>query len=186
MSMKEGAEKRVIKRYRNRKLYDTTDSCYVTLEDIADLVRSGEEVSVIDNPSQDDLTSVTLAQIILEEERRKKESLPLGTLTHLIRSGGEVIRGIVQTSLGDGVKEISHVKDEIYNHLEGLVRRGSISRDEGYKLLATIRKFIESKVKPTIENVQNLPTVQSEVRYLKKKLEDLEKKLSTRPPLRKR
>lgn len=179
---REQKEQRVIKRYRNRKLYDTLDSCYVTLEDLAELVRSGEDICVIDNTNQEDLTSVTLAQIILEEEKRKKESLPLGILTQLVRSGGEVIRGFVQHSLGEGgVKEISNVKDEIYEHLEGLVKRGSISRDEGFKLLYNIKKFIESKIKPTVESFQNIPTVQNEVRSLRKKLEDLEKKLNTKP-----
>lgn len=177
--MKEQKEKRVVKRYRNRKLYDTADSCYVTLEDIAELVREGEDISVIDNTTQEDLTSVTLAQIILEEEKRKKDYLPLNTLIQLIRSGGETIRDFVQKSLGEGVKEIHYVRDEILDHLEGLVKRGSISRDEGYQLLGNIKKFIESKVKPTVENVQNIPSVQLEVKNLRKKLDDLEKKLNS-------
>ncbi|TNF63965.1 MAG: hypothetical protein EP303_02095 [Deltaproteobacteria bacterium] len=60
---------RVIKRYANRKLYDTRDSKYVTLDRIAELVRSGEEVKVVDNRTKRDLTKVTLAQIIYEEQR---------------------------------------------------------------------------------------------------------------------
>ncbi len=62
---------RLIKRYGNRKLYDTQESRYVTLEVIASLVKQGEEVRVLDNDSGEDLTAVTFAQIILEEERRK-------------------------------------------------------------------------------------------------------------------
>ena len=61
------SESRVIKRYANRKLYDTQHSRYVTLEQIAEMVREGEDVRIIDNTSKEDLTSVTLAQIILEE-----------------------------------------------------------------------------------------------------------------------
>ena len=60
---------RVIKRYANRKLYDTRDSKYVTLDRIAELVRNGEEVKVVDNRTKRDLTKVTLAQIIYEEQR---------------------------------------------------------------------------------------------------------------------
>jgi polyhydroxyalkanoate synthesis regulator protein len=56
--------RRIIKRYSNRKLYDTKDSRYVTLLQIAEMVRSGEEVQIIDNNTKDDLTEVTLAQII--------------------------------------------------------------------------------------------------------------------------
>lgn len=176
--MKEQGEKRVIKRYRNRKLYDTADSCYVTLEDITEFIRAGEEVCIIDNQTGDDITSVTLAQIILEEEKRRKDFLPLGTLINLIRSGGETIRDFVQKSLGSGAKEISHVKDGMYDHLENWVDRGSISHDEGNKLISSIRNFVESKVKTTLENVQNIPSVQIEVKNLKKKLSKLERELA--------
>ena len=68
---------KVIKRYQNRKLYDTQDSCYVTLEDIRDMIKQGEDVQIIDNATKEDLTSVTLAEIILEEERKQKGVLPL-------------------------------------------------------------------------------------------------------------
>ena len=67
--MAEAEQIRVIKRYANRKLYDTRDSKYVTLDRIAEFVRNGEEVKVIDNRSKADLTKVTLAQIIYEEQK---------------------------------------------------------------------------------------------------------------------
>jgi polyhydroxyalkanoate synthesis repressor PhaR len=72
------SEPRVIKRYSNRKLYDTQSSRYVTLEQIADLVRGGEDVRIVDNNTKEDLTSITLAQIIFEEEKKQKSFLPLG------------------------------------------------------------------------------------------------------------
>lgn len=175
--MKDRAEKRVIKRYRNRKLYDTRDSCYVTLEEIKELIQAGEEVRVIDNTNNSDLTSITLAQIILEEERRKKDVLPLSTLTGLVRSGGQTIRDFVQKSLGDGVREFNNIKDEIYDHLENLSKKGSISRDEGNVLISNVMKFIDSKIKPTVASVQKIPAVQNEIRNLKKKLDAIEKQL---------
>jgi polyhydroxyalkanoate synthesis repressor PhaR len=61
---------RTIKRYSNRKLYDTQDSHYVTLQQIAGLIRNGDEIKVIDKNSQQDLTAATMAQIIFEEEKR--------------------------------------------------------------------------------------------------------------------
>jgi len=66
--------RRVIKRYSNRKLYDTKDSRYVTLLQIAEMVRTGEEVQIIDNNTKEDLTEVTLAQIIYEEQKQKASS----------------------------------------------------------------------------------------------------------------
>ena len=65
------AAAKIVKRYANRKLYDTERSCYVTLDDIALMIRAGDEVKVVDNKSGEDLTSVTLAQIIFETEKKK-------------------------------------------------------------------------------------------------------------------
>jgi len=87
---------RVIKRYSNRKLYDTRSSQYVTLEQIAEMIRQGEEVRVLDNSSKEDLTSVTLAQIIFEEEKRQKSFIPLGAMRHLIQSGGASLQELAQ------------------------------------------------------------------------------------------
>ena len=89
-------EPRIIKRYSNRKLYDTRGSQYVTLEQIAEMIRQGEEVRVLDNSSKDDLTSVTLAQIIFEEEKRQKSFIPLGAMRQLIQSGGASLQELAQ------------------------------------------------------------------------------------------
>ena len=77
---------RVIKRYSNRKLYDTHDSRYVTLDQLAELVRQGEEIRVVDKTTDKDLTSATLAQIIFEEEKRAPK-LPVERLRQIIRTG---------------------------------------------------------------------------------------------------
>ncbi len=82
-------EPRVVKRYSNRKLYDTVESRYVTLPQIADLVRKGEDVRIIDNNTKEDLTSVTLAQILYEEERKQSSTLPLTALKDLINTSRE-------------------------------------------------------------------------------------------------
>ncbi|MFO0557502.1 MAG: polyhydroxyalkanoate synthesis regulator DNA-binding domain-containing protein [Polyangiales bacterium] len=80
---------RIVKRYSNRKLYDTVESRYVTLPQIAVLVRNGEDVRIIDNNTKEDLTSVTLAQILYEEERKQSRALPLSALKDLIHTSGE-------------------------------------------------------------------------------------------------
>lgn len=86
----EGAPKRrLIKRYSNRKLYDTEGSRYVTLLEIGDLVRAGEEVEVIDNQTKEDKTEATLALIISEELKERPRGIPLATLKALIRHRGE-------------------------------------------------------------------------------------------------
>ena len=85
-------EPKVIKRYTNRKLYDTVESRYVTLDEIAQMIKGGAEVKIIDNRSKEDLTSVTLAQIIFEEEK-KRSHMPLGFLREIIRNGGDAVTG---------------------------------------------------------------------------------------------
>jgi polyhydroxyalkanoate synthesis repressor PhaR len=89
----EDRPRRVIKRYSNRKLYDTKDSRYVTLLQIAEMVRGGEEVQIIDNNTKEDLTEVTLAQIIYEEQKQKASSrnVPLQTLKDLIHQRTEKV-----------------------------------------------------------------------------------------------
>ena len=88
----------VIKRYSNRKLYDTQESRYVTLEEIEEMIRGGKEISVVDASTGEDLTSVTLAQIILENERNRRAALPSAFLHQLIKHG-EAWQEFVQRSM---------------------------------------------------------------------------------------
>lgn len=78
---------KIIKRYQNRKLYDTQQSCYVTLDDIAKMIRTNEEVMVIDNKSKNDITAATLTQIIFEAEKKASQYAPLFTLREIIQNG---------------------------------------------------------------------------------------------------
>ena len=89
------SEARVIKRYANRKLYDTQHSRYVTLEQISEMIRAGEDVQIVDNKSKEDLTTVTLAQIIFEEEK-KRSFMPLGAMRTIIQNGGDWIAELEQ------------------------------------------------------------------------------------------
>lgn len=77
----------VIKRYSNRKLYDPQASRYVTLEELAAMIRAGREISVADVATGEDLTSVVLAQIILEKEKQHTSVLPTGFMHQLIQYG---------------------------------------------------------------------------------------------------
>ena len=83
---------RTIKRYANRKLYDTRDSRYVTLDHIAAMVRAGDDVKVVDNTTRADLTTATLAQIIFEEEK-KTPRLTVAGLRKIIQGGMAALGG---------------------------------------------------------------------------------------------
>jgi polyhydroxyalkanoate synthesis repressor PhaR len=95
----------VIKRYSNRKLYDTQESRYVTLEEIEEMIRGGREISVVDAATGDDLTSVTLSQIILEHERNHRGTLPTSFLHQLIKHG-EAWQDFVQRSMRSSLEGI--------------------------------------------------------------------------------
>lgn len=90
--MPDDRKPRVIKRYANRKLYDMSESCYITHDEIANLVEAGEEVRVIDNRTKEDLTTKTLTQILFEKEKKTRRQLPLSTLRGLFQSGGTFIQ----------------------------------------------------------------------------------------------
>src|SRR3989475_6836778 len=95
----------VIKRYSNRKLYDTQESRYVTLEEIEEMIRAGKEIAVVDAATGEDLTSVTLAQIILENERNHRTTLPAPFLHQLIKHG-EAWQEFVQRSMKSSLEGI--------------------------------------------------------------------------------
>ena len=92
---------RLIKRYESRKLYDTEESKYVSLDEIAIWVRSGQEIKVVDNASNDDVTAQTLAQIILDEGRNGRSKVPTEVLRDLVRFGEKAISsGVEQVQEG--------------------------------------------------------------------------------------
>jgi polyhydroxyalkanoate synthesis repressor PhaR len=99
---------RTIKRYANRKLYDTRDSRYVTLDHIAAMVRAGDDVKVVDNTTRADLTTATLAQIIFEEEK-KTPRLTVAGLRKIIQAGVAALGGTAPapTTAPAGVPPVS-------------------------------------------------------------------------------
>ncbi|KFE62884.1 polyhydroxyalkanoate synthesis regulator DNA-binding domain-containing protein [Hyalangium minutum] len=114
-----GKEPKVIKRYTNRKLYDTVESRYVTLDEIAAMIKEGVEVRIVDNRTKEDLTSVTLAQIIFEEEK-KKNQMPLAVLREIIRHPGESISGFIQKEV---TPRVASIREEAEQRLDKLLRR---------------------------------------------------------------
>ena len=100
-----GGPPKVIKRYANRKLYDTGESRYVTLEEIGTMIKQGLEIQIVDNRSKADLTVVTLAQIILEEEK-KRSRLPLEVLRDIIRKFAGMEAGAIVPEVPEAIEAI--------------------------------------------------------------------------------
>ncbi len=96
---------RLIKRYGSRKLYDTEESRYVSLDELGEWVREGQELRVVDNATSEDVTAQTLTQVILENGRRGTDMPPSEILHSLIRHGGKLVtNGVAQ--LNDGVDRL--------------------------------------------------------------------------------
>ena len=93
--MAKSAGKVTIKKYANRRLYDTESSAYITLDRLAEMVREGREFEVIDAKSGEDITRQVLTQIIVEEEARGSTMLPVNFLKQLIGLYGNSMQGVV-------------------------------------------------------------------------------------------
>lgn len=142
----------LIKRYPNRKLYDTQSKSYIKLDEIAELIRRGEDVRVIDHASGDDLTTLTLTQIVLEEEKRQSGFLPLHLLSNLVRAGGATVAGL-QKALAGSPAGMSHIDEEIQRRLDSLVRSGDLTADEAHQLMMKFMKVNNNE--PEVEKGQD-------------------------------
>jgi polyhydroxyalkanoate synthesis repressor PhaR len=123
----------LVKRYPNRKLYDTAAKRYVSLDILADLIRQGEDVQVVDHTTGDDLTVLVLAQIIAEEERKEGSFLPLPLLTGWIQAGGETLAS-VRRAMAAQFDIAPQVDEEIERRLARLVSRGDLPKEEAQRL----------------------------------------------------
>jgi len=91
---------RIIKRYQNRKLYDTHQSCYVTLEEIAQIIREGHEIQVIDNKTKNDITYMTQIQLLFDQEKKSTKAGDVELLKRVIRSTEGTFTGYIRTLEG--------------------------------------------------------------------------------------
>lgn len=123
----------VIKRYSNRKLYNSETSQYVTLDDIGEMIRLGEEVQIIDHDTGADLTAVTLAQVIFEQEKKIGGLLPQVLLTRLIRAGDSTFSGLRQ-AFHSFLDPQGYFEHEISRRLSLLVNRALLSDEERQRL----------------------------------------------------
>ncbi|HLE25141.1 MAG TPA: polyhydroxyalkanoate synthesis regulator DNA-binding domain-containing protein, partial [Thermodesulfobacteriota bacterium] len=82
----------IIKKYSNRRLYDTTHKKYVTLDEIANLIKDGSEIKVLDSQTDEDITKIVLMQVVLESEKNKEDILPTSFLHMLIKYGNRMAR----------------------------------------------------------------------------------------------
>ncbi len=157
----------LIKRYPNRKLYNTEAKQYINLDEIADLIRQGEEIQVTDHASGEDLTALTLTQIILEQEKKQSGVLSHTTLTNLIRAGSDRLIALQRGLFSPGFWQ--QIDEEIRRRIQALVHQGELTVVEGEKILD---KMIEQGMRQRQErrghSDDGLVTIKELEEYLEK------------------
>ncbi len=111
--MGKAQEPTVIKKYANRRLYNTGTSTYVTLEDLADMVREEEDFVVFDAKSGDDITHSVLTQIIFDQETKGQNLLPIAFLRQLIRFYGDSMQNLVPSYLEFSMSSLAREQDKL-------------------------------------------------------------------------
>jgi polyhydroxyalkanoate synthesis repressor PhaR len=161
----------VIKRYSNRKLYDTQESRYVTLDEIEEMIRSGKEIAVVDAASGEDLTSVTLTQIILEAERNHRGNLPTAFLHQLIKHG-EAWQDFIQRSLRSSLENVTSNQREMDRVFREWASRAGWA--------ATVPRVETRSEAETSEKPREADKLRDEVALLRERLRALEERLERR------
>ena len=190
-------ETRIIKRYANRKLYDTEHSRYVTLDQISEMIRNGDDVKIVDNKTKEDLTTVTLAQIIFEEEKKQRSFLPLGAMRNIIQSGGQWfaeaqrrVQSILPGKRKEGEEGEGGVAPEGAapggEEDEATAKKRSVAAlrewvEHSKHRLEEWQKQVDGKIRGTIENISHAVNpwagVNKDVKALTERIAELEAKL---------
>ena len=177
------APRRIIKRYSNRKLYDTKDSRYVTLLQIAEMVRNGEEVQIIDNNTKEDLTEVTLAQIVYEEQKSQSRAVPLQTLKDLIQARTEKVlhdlrEGPIGRFIPGGDGKTAEKTAEPPKEAPAPPKPGVVQRAQ--ESLSEMQQRIDERIKAILPSILPWQQLENEVKRLSARVEELEKKLKAK------
>jgi polyhydroxyalkanoate synthesis repressor PhaR len=158
----------LIKRYANRKLYNTESSRYITLRGISELVREGHDICVIDNETGEEITPIILSQILVDDQRENRgdrdSAVPGTLLAELIQRGGDALYSLVRRGVGDVETNLSEMKDN--------VRRWMRVPGEGIRIDTTeIGQTVHNAVERVLR-VADLPT-RGDLEALNKNLERL-------------
>jgi polyhydroxyalkanoate synthesis repressor PhaR len=154
----------VIKKYANRRLYDTSGSRYINLEDIAALVRNGKDVQVVDASTGEDLTRVTLTQIIVEDARDQPSGLPLELLRQLIVASDRVGQEFIMWYLKSAFEAYKKAQSSLQTRLTEM-------QSAALSPLQTVKSFLQSTGAEKSGDSES-----EEVRELRERIAELEAK----------
>jgi polyhydroxyalkanoate synthesis repressor PhaR len=177
----------IIKRYRNRKLYNTNSKKYIRIDEIEELIRQQEEIKVIDNDSENDITAATLSQIIFDSEKNHTGVLPINLLISLVQSGGKRMDEI-RRNIFNSMNLVHHFDVEIERRVNLLTTNGEIGHEEGAQLIKKLigvgntqedslgnveGRFIEILRERQIPTKHDFQSLINRIDTLSKKIEDL-------------
>lgn len=160
------SNERVIKKYANRRLYDSTGSRHVTLDDIRKMIVSGEKVKVIDDKSGEDLTRAVLLQIISEQEQFGTPVLSIGLLEGIIRFYGNPVQELLTRYMEQSVGAIAHQQQALQaemakvlqNPMAPMAELARQSMDQWTKLQASmLTAFSPPSAKPNEDGAKPEP-----------------------------
>ena len=164
----------VIKKYPNRRLYDTSTSRYINLEDIAAFVREGRDVKVLDAQSGEDLTRVTLTQIIMDDAKQQPTGLPVELLRQLIVSSDRMGREFIMWYLKSAYDAYQSVQSKLHSGLTG-VQSAALSP------LNMMKNFLQTQV-PAPPAQESRADAAEELRQLRERLAELEARVKKPAP----
>ena len=154
----------VIKKYANRRLYDTSGSRYINLEDIAALVRNGKDLQVVDAKTGEDITRVTLTQIIVEDAKEQPTGLPLELLRQLIVASDRVGQEFIMWYLKSAFDAYKKVQNTLESRLTDV-------QSVALSPLQMMKKFIPGS---TTEEASEPGTELQELQELRKRIAEME------------
>ncbi len=177
-----------IKKYANRKLYDSTDKKYISMNQISELLKQGEDIVIIDNETGKDLTVSIVSSLIARANDRAEETVSSGMLIKLFRKGGTTVTDYTKKYTSLLQKSFTMAEDELDNLVKKLIKNKEISISEGSRIRTDITGFtrvMKLWISQTIDrrvneilSAMNLAT-KDHVNQLDRRISLLEKKINT-------
>ena len=179
---------KIIKRYPNRKLYDTEDSRYVNLDELAEMIREGMDVHVVDHKTGEEMTGMVLAQIIYEEEKKKQRTMPAEVMKRIIRVGEQSVGSWVGKLITGTEHPLQTIRQDVEAQVRDLVERGQLTRDEANKFLKewiddtaqNIEEWqdkVDERIIDVFDRVTGIPSLKDHFEELLDRLDLMEKRL---------
>ncbi len=156
MTTAKKAGERLIKKYPNRRLYDTQTSSYITLADVKQLVLGNEDFMVVDAKSEEDLTRSILLQIILEEEANGQPMFSSGALSQIIRYYGHAMQGMMGNYLEKNIQVFIDIQNKMAENSKGMMDEKTFSPEMWTQFMSVQAPMMQGMMSNYIEQSKSL------------------------------